>query len=297
MGELVALAQHAAPPHQKPHPFGLKVPRSPVWPPYQWVVDPVTQKPKRVAGGGFWGDILNAWGKVVNAIWPFLPAEESDVQALAQATLRRFRNLGNIVTEDIRSAYQSNLNYSHAILQYSESVGRAAEAGLKRHHLELGEVERLIAIERKAREAEIEAVRKHVTKQIRLAEAKAVTSAVHISQKWVDKVWGHKVDLTYGWFKHRDTWFRDRVTKWWKVIYKKDIRPIKTQANNQTIQVALIWATINAEIRPALKLVAKAGSWLKWFAHWKRDALLAFGVLKAGEVAEWLEKNYERSTQ
>lgn len=284
MGTLVPLAAHHHPPRQKRHPFGIAVPRSPEWPPYQYALVPGS-KATKVPGPSL-------FDRFINVLFGFTPSDQSDIQQLAGAVGKKLRELGIVVNEDTKAAYNSNLKYSHEILQYVQAVGRAAELDLEGEARDIRALVHDLRHDVKALDHNLAATKKELEKRIVKGDALATARAVHITQRWVDKYYGHKVNLTYGWFKNRDTWFRDRVTKWWKVIYKRDVRPIKTQSNNQSIQVSLIWATINAEIKPTLKLVAKAGSWLKWFAHWKRDALLAFGTLKAGEVAAWLERKY-----
>jgi hypothetical protein len=279
------MAQHRPRP-KKPPPFGLRVPRSPAWPPYQFIKAP--GQPATRQRMTFW----HFFNGIINYFTSLLPANEQDIRDVSQMLTTKIIALGNIVEEDLHAAYNSNLDYSHAILQFTEDVGRAAQAELARLSADIRALDTLERRHFHTLGSEIAGNKRELIVRISKAQAAAVATAVHISQRWVDKVWGHKIQASYKWVMNADKWWAKRIGTWWHVTYKKDIRPIYNNQKATNVNLSLIWATIEGQIDPTVKLVAKAGSWLKWFAHWKRDALIAFGTLKASEVAGWLEEKY-----
>lgn len=282
---VVPLARHRHRP-KKPPPFGLRVPRSPAWPPYQYITVP-GQAPSHQKMT--WWHFFNG---IINFFSSFLPANEQDIRDVSQMLTTKIVALGNVVEEDLRSAYNSNLDYSHAILQFTEDVGRTAQAELARLSADIQALNHRESKHFHTLGQEIKHNRHYAQVYTDKARAYAIYHAVADSRAYVTKVWGKKIDANYAWLKNRDVWFKDKVSKWWKVIYRRQIVQIKNAANGWRLPFAGIWGAIHGSINPTVKIVAKAGDWMKWFAHWKRDALLAFGTLKAGEVAAWLEEKY-----
>jgi hypothetical protein len=271
---------------RKPPPFGLRVPRSPAWPPYQFIKVPGQEAQRQRMT--FW----HFFNGIINFFTSILPADESDVREVSQMLTTKIVALGNVVEEDLHAAYNSNLDYAHAILQFTEDVGRAAQAELARLSADIHAIDHRERKHFHTLGQEIAGNQRRLKVEIHKARTYAIAESYRLSRAWVNKTWAKKIVSADTWIKHADHWWHTEIGRWWHVTYKKDIRPIYGTQKNTNVSIALIWATINGEIRPTVKLVAKAGSWLKWFAHWKRDALLAFGTLKAAEVAAWLEEKY-----
>lgn len=265
---------------QKHHPFGIKVPRSPEWPPYRYVPNP--PGPVIIVPGQ---SLIEKFINMIKSVIDFTPG---DLDSLAAGVANRIREVVIITDEDIRAAYQSNLKYSHEILQYTQDVGRAAEADLVGHGRDIRALVQKLDQDVKALQHVITRDRKTAKLEAQKAQAYAIKKAVADSTAWFTKHYEKKIAAVYDWLKNRDTWFEDKVSKWWKAIYRKQIVQIKQAANGWQLPFAGLANTINVEIKPTVKLVAGASDWLKFFKHWEKRALEAFGVLKAAEVLQWL---------
>ena len=236
-----------------------------------------------------WWHYLNG---VINFFTSLLPANEQDVRTVSETLTTKIVALGNVVEEDLHAAYNSNLNYAHAILQFTEDVGRAAQAEMARLSRDLQAIDHRERKHFHTLGQEIKHNRHFAMVYTDKARADAIYHAVADSRAWVAKTWAHKINASYNWTRNADKWWSKRIGAWWKIVRIKVIKQIFDQIKQTNVNVALIWATIAGKIDPTVKIVAKAGSWLRFFAHWKRDALLAFGTLKASEVAAWLEEKY-----
>lgn len=286
MGVLLPAATHKPRPPHLPPPFGLITPSSPHWPPPEYVIDPETRKPKPIPGVPWYERI----GKYIIGL---LPWNVNDVSTLANKTQDTFHKMAVVVEQDIHDAYTTNLDYSHAIVQHANDIGRAAEHDIQGLARDIHALTRRIEAERQARMHADKAYYTKVRQDIAKARAYAIAHAVADSRAFIAKnVFPHIHSLQV-WVNHADEWWTKRIDKWWTKTYKRVIRPIKTQNNNQSIQIGIIWATINGEIQPTVKLAASAKDWLRWFAKWKRIAIEAFAGLKAAEVVAWLAENFD----
>lgn len=286
MGIVAGGTVHRPRPPHLPPPFGLVSPRSPRWPPSHYKLFTI---PGQKGPSGPWSWLL----KGINWITGFLPSQESDLSALANAVDDKLRKLALLAEQDIHDAFTTNLDYSHAILQHANDIGRAAERDILGLARDIHALTHRIEHERLARIRADHAYYRKAEHNIAKARSYAIAKSAADTRAYIAKHVYPEIHALKAWVNHADTWLAKRIAKWWAKTYIKQIRPIKTQNNNQSIQIGIIWATINGEIRPTVKLAAGAKDWLKWFAHWKKLAVEAFAALKATEVLAWLAETYE----
>lgn len=289
MSVLPAATVHKPRPPHLPPPFGLVSPRSPRWPPTHYSVFSLPGQ-KGPTGPFAWlikgFDWLKGWAE--NLV--------TDPTAFANAVDDKLRKLALLAEADIQDSFNTNLDYSHAIVQHANDIGRAAERDILGLARDIHALTKRIEDERLYRIRGDVAHARKLEREIAKARAYAIAHAVSDSRAFIAKNVFPRIHNLEVWVNHADTWWNKRITKWWTKTYIKQIRPIKTHVNNTSIQIGLVWATINGEIRPTIKLAAGAKDWLNWFAHWKRLAIEAFAALKAAEVLAWLGETYDHTS-